>query len=107
VIGGTILQNRVKASLPAEVVSELPPDTSITYALIPVIHTLPPIVQDAVRSAFAEGLKTLWRVMLGVSGFGLLSVLVMKEERMRRDMDERWALQEEKNRGRTRREGQA
>ena len=43
-------------------------------------------------------MKMVWRVMIGVCGAGLLSCLLLREVPMRKDMDERWALQQNEER---------
>ena len=37
---------------------------------------------------------TTWLVMLGLAGAGLLSCLLMREEKMREALDEQWGLQD-------------
>jgi hypothetical protein len=95
VIGGAILQNRVRALIPPEVKAALPPNTDVTYALIPRIHMLPKDVQFVVRDAFAQSIQVIWIVMFCVSAMGFLSVFLMREEKMRSDRDEKWALLED------------
>lgn len=73
----------------------LPSGAGFTYAIIPIIRTLPEPLKDQVRAAFAEGTRLIWIVMAGVSGAGLLSCLLMREEEMRKDMDSTWGLKEE------------
>lgn len=53
-----------------------------------------PVLKLQVRTAFANAVQLVWRVMIGVSGAGLLSCLLMREEELRTDMDEKWGLQE-------------
>ncbi|EIN09217.1 iron permease [Punctularia strigosozonata HHB-11173 SS5] len=94
VIGGSILQNRIHSQLPHEVLAQLPLSSTSIYALIPLIHTFDVTTQAVIRHAFARSLQLLWRVMIGISGLGFLSCLFMREEKMRKDMDETWALKE-------------
>lgn len=97
-IGGTILQNVLLHDLPPSFVQTLPQGVEIAYAIIPTIPTLEAAFKDQVRDAFARATQLIWRVMLGISGAGLLSCLLMKEIELRTDMDEKWGLQErEKN----------
>ena len=44
---------------------------------------------------FARATRLIWQVMIGVSGAGLLSVFLMREEKLRQDMDEQWGLRED------------
>ena len=46
------------------------------------------------RAAFARATRLVWFVMLGFAGAGLLSTLLMREETMKKSLDERWGLQE-------------
>jgi hypothetical protein len=45
-----------------------------------------------VQNAFADSLKILWFVLLGISAAGLLSSLLMKEVELQTMTDERWGL---------------
>ena len=68
----------------------------IAYAAIPRIRSssLDPDVRRAVEAAFARATRLIWQVMIGVSGAGLVTVLLMREVRLRRDRDETWGVQE-------------
>ncbi len=44
------------------------------------------------RAAFADGTKLIWQVMIGLSVAGLLTCLLMREEEMKTEMDETWAV---------------
>ena len=70
---------------------------ALAYAIIPQISQLPEPLHDQVRNAFAESLKIIWQVMIGISGLGLLTVVLMKEVEMRMDVDSQWALEEKKD----------
>lgn len=95
-IGGTILQNSLRKKLPAAFDAQFPSGVQIAYAAIPRIRSLDPQLQILVRDAFASSLQLLWKVMIGIAGAGLLSVLLMKELTMRTDLDEQWGMQERK-----------
>ncbi|KAI0057930.1 hypothetical protein BV25DRAFT_1994673 [Artomyces pyxidatus] len=96
-IGGTILQNSLRKKLPAAFDAQFPFGVQIAYAAIPRIRSLDPHLQSLVRDAFASSLQLLWKVMIGIAGAGLLSVLLMKElTTMRTDLDEQWGMQERK-----------
>ena len=69
---------------------------ALAYAIIPQISQLPEPLHDPVRNAFAESLRIIWQTMIGVSGAGLLSVLLMDEVEMRTDVDSQWALEDKR-----------
>lgn len=99
VVGGTILQNTLLRELPPDFAARFPQGVQIAYAVIPTINGLQEPLRTQVRAVFARATRLIWRVMLGVSGAGLLTVLLMREEKLRQDMDGTWGLQEEKERG--------
>ncbi|KAJ7463436.1 major facilitator superfamily domain-containing protein [Mycena galericulata] len=92
-VGGAVLQNilqrRAPGSLPCTVSS-----TNLAYSIIHCVPALPEPLKDQVRAAFADGLQTIWRIMIGVSGAGLLSSLLMKPFPLHTTKDENWALEE-------------
>ncbi|KAI0341086.1 iron permease [Trametopsis cervina] len=92
-IGGTILQNSLQHKLPPSFLSSLPSGVSVAYSSIPVIQSLPKPIQTQVRIAFSDSMKVLWYTMIGISGVGLATVLLMKEVPMRTDVDEQWGLE--------------
>lgn len=94
VIGGTILQNTLLRKLPASFVATLPQGVQIAYSIIPQISGLPPSLQKEVRVAFAESTRLIWQVMIGFSGAGLLTCLLMREVPLKTVMDETWGLKE-------------
>ncbi|KAI0083102.1 iron permease [Irpex rosettiformis] len=93
-IGGSILQNLLTHKLPASYIAQLPSGVSFAYSAIPTLNSLDPATQFLVRKAFADSLKLMWLVMIGISGIGLVSVFFMKEIPMRHDLDEQWALEQ-------------
>ncbi|KAJ8463952.1 hypothetical protein ONZ51_g9921 [Trametes cubensis] len=95
VVGGTILQNELLKNLPDAFRAQFPGGVQIAYAVIPAISSLPATLKDEVRAVFARATRLIWQVMIGVSGAGLLSVLLMREEKLRQDMDEQWGLRED------------
>ncbi|KAH9902441.1 iron permease [Cubamyces lactineus] len=94
IVGGTILQNELARNLPEEFRTLFPGNVQIAYAAIPAISRLPDLLRDEVRAVFARATRLVWQVMIGVAGAGLLSVLLMREEKLREDMDEQWGLKE-------------
>ena len=68
----------------------------IAYAAIPTISSLPPAERTAVRAAFADSLRLVWRVLLAFAGAGLLSVLLQRDVALHGKMDRRWGMKEGK-----------
>lgn len=66
----------------------------IIYALIPKIGQLPLETRVEVQQVYADGLRSIWYAMLGISVVGLLSCFFMQEVEMRKALDETWGLQE-------------
>jgi hypothetical protein len=94
VIGGAMLQNTLATRLPSDVSSNFG-GAELIYGLIPQIPQLPQEIQTQVRAAFADGLMKMWQVMVGISGIGFLSCLLMREVEMRTALDETFGLQED------------
>jgi len=92
-VGGAVLQNilqrRTPGSLPC-----VSSSTSLAYSIIPCVPTLTGPVKDEIRAAFADALQTIWRIMIGVSGAGLLTSLLMEPFPLHTMKDENWALEE-------------
>ena len=62
-ISASILQNELKRRLPAVFLEQFPEGAEIAYAIIPIIPTLEPELQNEVRAAFAESMATIWKAM--------------------------------------------
>jgi hypothetical protein len=56
-------------------------------------------MQHEVKVTFGQGISTIYRVMIGVSGLGLLCVLFMKEVPMRGNVDAKFGLKEKGEKG--------
>lgn len=101
-IGSTILQNELKKQLPEAFVATVSGSVAsgrgaaIAYSVIPIIGTLPEPLRDQVRSAFAESMRVLWRVLIGVSAMGALCVFGMKELPMHETTDQEWGMAHDK-----------
>ena len=91
-IASTILQNELKKKLPDDFVSQFPQGLEIAYAAIPLINGLPEPLRFEVRRAFADSLKAIWQPMIGISGAGLLTVLMLREIPMPKVTDEKYGL---------------
>ena len=96
-ISATILQNALRTRLPAAFLALIPPGHDIAYSAIPLIPTLAPApLQAAVRAAFADSMRLVWRVLLAFAGAGLLSVLLQRDVALHGKMDRRWGMKEGK-----------
>jgi len=91
-ISSTILQNELKKKLPQAFVDQFPDGVEIAYAAIPQIRDLPEPLQSQVKAAFADSLAVVWNVMIGISGIGVLSLLLMKDIPLGLVTDETYGL---------------
>ena len=91
-MGSTILQNRLDKTLPPAFDALFPSGVQIAYAAIPAIGALEEPLRGEVREAFARSLRVVWLTMVGMSGAGLLSVVLMREVPMQRMTDETYGL---------------
>ncbi|OSD03788.1 iron permease [Trametes coccinea BRFM310] len=96
VVGGAILQNVLTQKLPTSLTSKLPKGRDYAYQLIPNIRDMHEPQKTEVRVAFSQGTQLIWRVMIGLSAAGLLTCLLMREEEMKTEVDETWAVTEQK-----------
>ncbi|GAA5857427.1 hypothetical protein JCM3766R1_002921, partial [Sporobolomyces carnicolor] len=94
-IGSTILQNRLNELLPAAFLERFG-SGEIAFAAIPVIKTLEEPVKTQVRVAFAESIKTIWQVMLGIACLGFVVSLAIKSLPLTMETDENWGMEETK-----------
>ncbi|KAJ6550611.1 iron permease [Mycena vulgaris] len=95
-LGGTVLQNELKKRLPAAFSVQFPGGTAIAYSIIPLIPTLPEPLKSEIRIAFAQSLRVVWQVLIGVSGLGLLASLAMKRLPLHTEVDQKWGIDKEK-----------
>ncbi|THG93859.1 hypothetical protein EW026_g7491 [Hermanssonia centrifuga] len=93
-IGGAILQNQLQKRLPAEFLQELPQGVALAFSAIPSINNLEDPLRSDVRQAFAKSIASIWQVMVGIAGIGLISSLFMKAFLLHTQLDERWGLDE-------------
>ena len=56
-------------------------------------------LHSEVRAAFADSMRVIWLVIVGISGAGLLTVALLKEVPMKDMTDERYALEEREGGG--------
>ena len=89
-----MLQNELTRRLPQEFLSYFPAGSEIAYSVIPQIPTLPEAFKVEVQQAFAGSIQKIWQVMIGLSGAGLLCVLLIKELKMHEVTDTQWGMDE-------------
>ncbi|KIJ30066.1 hypothetical protein M422DRAFT_268422 [Sphaerobolus stellatus SS14] len=95
-LSSTVLQNELKKNLPEAFLSRFPDGLQIAFAAIPHIKSLPEPLRTQVREAFADSMSTVWKVMIGISGLGLLSVLLLKEIPLQQTTNETYGLRNDK-----------
>ncbi|QRV88142.1 major facilitator superfamily transporter [Ceratobasidium sp. AG-Ba] len=94
-IGSSVLQTELSRRLPVEFSAQFPGGSDIAFAAIPFIGGLNEPLRSQVRAAFADALGVLWKVLIGISGMGFLSVLLMKEIEMNTETDDKWAMEQQ------------
>lgn len=84
--------------LPAEFVQQFPEGIAVAYSIIPVIKTLDEPLRTQVHEAFADSLRVVWQVMIGIAGLGFFTSLFMRSLPLHTQVDEQWGMeQQEKN----------
>ncbi|KAI0791720.1 Mfs1.2 [Abortiporus biennis] len=94
-IGSAVLDNTFSKKLSPEVLSMFPGGANGVYFSIPILSSIPDPVRTEVRTAFAEGISLLWKVLSGISGIGLLSCILMKGLPLHTEVDENWGIEQE------------
>ena len=94
-IGTAVVQTQLTSRLPATFLQQFPQGVAVAYSIIPVIPTLEEPLRTQVRVAFAESLAVVWRVLIGISGLGLLASLPMKGLPLHTQVDTQWGLEEQ------------
>ncbi|SGY62230.1 BQ5605_C007g04668 [Microbotryum silenes-dioicae] len=95
-LGASILQNELSRHLPPEVVLSHFANAKYAYSAIPDIHLLPELVQLHVRRAFAQSLRMVWIVMIGLSGIAFILSWFIEDVPLTTETDENWGVSEEK-----------
>ncbi|KDE09429.1 hypothetical protein MVLG_00332 [Microbotryum lychnidis-dioicae p1A1 Lamole] len=95
-LGASILQNELSRHLPPEVVLSHFANAKYAYSAIPDIHLLPELVQLHVRRAFAQSLRMVWIVMIGLSGIAFILSWFIEEVPLTTETDENWGVSGEK-----------
>ncbi|KAJ7346393.1 hypothetical protein DFH08DRAFT_871108, partial [Mycena albidolilacea] len=98
-ICAAILQNTVKHRFLARFLKELPAGSDFALSVLSRIAALLEPMQHEVKVAFGQDISTIYRVMIGVSGLGLLCVLFMKEVPMCGNLNAKFGLKEKGEKG--------
>lgn len=116
-VGGTVLQNKLSQTLPAAFAAKFGGGSEIAFAAVPYIKILcvsfsspflPRLSADgishcdsdeplrtAVRTSFADSLRLLWQVGLGISCVALLLSLLIKSIALATTGDEEnWGMED-------------
>ena len=88
------MQNGLQQRLPAEFLSSFPSGNSIAFSIVPEIASIAEPFRTEIRQAFAESLRTLWLVLIGISGLGLISSFAMKQLPLHTSVDKAYALED-------------
>jgi MFS family permease len=92
-VGGVILQNTLPRHLPEAILSVLPSNLDV-LTLIPLLHDLSPADLEITRAAFADSLDTVWQIMAGISGVGLIASFFMRHYALHTSTDKEWGVKE-------------
>ncbi|GAA6035578.1 hypothetical protein JCM8097_004910 [Rhodosporidiobolus ruineniae] len=93
-IGSTVLQNQLAKKLPADFAAQFG-EGEIAFAAIPYIKGLAEPLRTLARAAFADSLRTIWQVCIGVAGLGFLLSLGIQQMSLATETDqENWGLKE-------------
>lgn len=93
-LGTTILQNGLKSRLPSTFLSQFPSGAEISYAIIPLIKSLPdPVLRAQVKAAFAGSISVIWLWVVGLAAAGLIATLPMRQWSLATTLDGNWGLE--------------
>jgi len=84
----------LKKKLPAAFLSQFPQGVEIAFSTIPIIPTLSQPFKDQVRDTFAEALKVVWQVTLGIALAGFLCSLGMRQLQLHTNIDDDWGRED-------------
>ena len=96
-VGTTVSQNELRKRLAPDVLQSPPGGVAFAYATIPLINSIPDDLKAPLRIAFAESIATIWRVMAGIAGIGLIASLFMEALPLHSQVDEKWCLKDGSN----------
>ena len=60
------------------------------YEILPLIRFLPNPPKEELQKAFSDSISTIWMVMTGIAGLGLLSSFLMKDIPLQNVRDDKW-----------------
>jgi len=89
-ISGAILQNELEKKLPAAFLAQFPQGAEIAIATVPIIPSLGQPIKDQVRETFADALKVVWQMVLGIAIAGFLCSLGIRQLKLHTEIDEDW-----------------
>ena len=92
-VGSAVLQTQLSKRLPEDFVAQFPGGVAIVYSVIPMIKGLPEPARSEVRAAFADSMRVIWQVMIGVAAMGLLCCPAMKSLPLHTQVDDKWGLE--------------
>jgi len=95
-LGITILQNGLKSRLPTAFLQQFPSGVEVSYAIIPLVKTLPEPLQSQVEAAFADSISKIWLWVVGLGGAGFLMTLPVQQMQLNTTLDEKWGLENER-----------
>ncbi|KAF9461629.1 MFS general substrate transporter [Collybia nuda] len=95
-IGASVLQNKLRSTLPATFIQQFTSDEDITYIAIPLIKGLEEPLQRQCRQAFADSMHLLWKILLVLCAVGLLSVGLQRNIDLHSKTDSRWGMADKK-----------
>ncbi|CAD6588200.1 MAG: hypothetical protein CYPHOPRED_004288, partial [Cyphobasidiales sp. Tagirdzhanova-0007] len=93
-IGSLVLNNQLAKKLPTEYLTALPGGPSSAYSAIPNISGLQEPLRTVVRVGFADSIRVVFIVCIGICGLGLICSLFIKALTLHADTDEAWGMDE-------------
>jgi hypothetical protein len=91
-IGSTTFANQMAKNLPAAFLSQLPGGAASSFAAIKTVQALPEPLKMEVQVAFADSLKAVWYVLIGMSCLGLAISFAIKSLPLETTTDETWGI---------------
>ncbi|KAK1218774.1 hypothetical protein PQX77_018519 [Marasmius sp. AFHP31] len=93
-IGNAVFQNELQKRLRPQLIQMLPRTLDLNvdqlYGILPLIRFLPNPPKGELQQVFSDSISTIWMVMTGIAGFGLLSSLLMKDIPLQNVRDDKW-----------------
>jgi hypothetical protein len=93
-VGGAILQNELKKTLPISFLAQFPEGVELAFAAIPSIPMLEQPLKNEVQKTFGEALKVVWQVALGIAVAGFVSCLGMRQLKLHTNIDQDWGRED-------------